>query len=111
MNKIKEIIIGILLIGLGILYFSFQSTVSRYDKQISDLKEEKKIELKEEKKKIIIKRDSLIQLKIKKYDSLLSEKQTIEYIPYEKPIYVDRTLDDAIYVLSNYSYQGTTKKD
>ena len=111
MSKIKNTAIVVLIaLIIGIVIYG-KMMFSRYEKDLNNLREEKKIELKEEKKKIIIERDSLIQLKIIKYDSLLKAKQTIKYVPYEKPVYINRTLNDAINILSNYSYQRTKTKN
>lgn len=92
-------------------FFYVKTMISNYEKEIIDLKTEKVKELKIQRTAIKLERDSIINLQVVKYDSLLKVKQKIKYIPYEKPIYVNRTLDESLNVLSDYTYKRTSKKN
>jgi predicted ferric reductase len=108
LNKIKEYLsIGLIVLIIGI-FFYVKTMISNYEKIITELKTEKVKVLKTEKNQIRIKRDSVIKLKLYKYDSLLKVKQEIKYIRYEKPIYINRSLDKSLDILSNYTYKKTT---
>ena len=110
-NKLKDYLIVVLIVAVIASFLYARFLEKDYSKQLLELKKARVKELKSEKIKVINERDSLIELGIIKYDSLLNVKPEIKYIKYEVPVYINRTLDDAIGVLSDYTYKRATNKN
>lgn len=104
MNKINPYIIIVLLIALVGLFFFYKNEVNDLNNEIFDLKEEKKSELKAVRDSAQVAIDDRIEKSTKSFDSLFSLKNKIKYIPYEKFIYADRGLDEALNIIEFYSY-------
>ena len=103
----KNIVIVVLMAIIGVfVYFTFFT-----NDDTLDLIEQEKLKAIQERDKAFKVRDSLTSANIKITDSLRKEEQNIKYVPYEKLIYADRTIDDALDILSNYTYSRTTTED
>jgi len=110
--KTKYIIIVILaIIGAGFAYHS--AIVNVKDEQILILKAEKlkmQENAKTEKKKIRDSARTAIDEEVKRsnkvFDSILNLPPTYKYIKYEKNIYPNRNLDDALSVHAKHKRDG-----
>ena len=103
----KNIVIVVLMAIIGVfVYFTFFT-----NDDTLDLIEQEKLKAIQERDKAFKVRDSLTSANVKITDSLRKEEQNIKYVPYEKLIYADRTIDDALDILSNYTYSRTTTED
>lgn len=110
-TKTILIIIGTLIIIIVAQFFYFKIKTSDLEQENLDLVEDKKDELKQVRDSAFWK---ITQLTIKSqitFDSILDISQEIKYIPYEKFIYADRNLDDALDIISNYKYNETPKRE
>lgn len=105
----SNIITAILTVLLCVaIYFAF------FDKNDSEKLEElenKNKELVVERDSILKERDSILTVKNKVSDSLRKEERNIKYVKYEKIVYANRTLDDALIILSNYKYNEGAEED
>ena len=110
-TKTILIIIGILIIIIGGQYFLYKSQNADKDQEILDLIEDKKVELKKVRDSAFFKIKELTINSQITFDSILEISQKIKYIPYEKLIYADRNLDDALDIISDYQYNGTSKRE
>ncbi len=110
--KTKTILIlfSILIIIIGGQYFLYKSRNADKDQEILDLQEEKKTELKMVRDSAFFKIEELTINSQITFDSILEISQEIKYIPYEKLIYADRNLDDALDIISDYKYNKTAKE-
>ena len=103
----KNIVIVVLMAVIGVfVYFTFFA-----NDDTLDLIEQEKLKAIQERDKAFKVRDSLTSANVKITDSLRKEEQNIKYVPYEKLIYADRTIDDALDILSNYTYSRATTED
>lgn len=103
-DKIKNYaIIALFLVLVGFYFYNRIQSDSFY-KEIIELKKARKNELKEARDVSLNLIDSLLLKSSIKYDSLLLIKQKIKYVPYEKYIYSNRNLDDALDIFSRYKY-------
>jgi hypothetical protein len=103
-NKIILIVGAILLAVIVVQYFIFKNQQSFLEQQNLDLQEERKTEIKMVRDSAFVKIKELTISSQEKFDSILEINQEIKYIPYEKLIYFDRSLDDALDILSGYKY-------
>jgi hypothetical protein len=103
-NKIILIVGAILLAVIVVQYFIFKNQQSFLEQQNLDLIEGKKNELKKVRDSAFVHIEKLTISSKEKFDSILEINQEIKYIPYEKLIYFDRSLDDALDILSGYKY-------
>jgi len=110
-SKIGLYVIIALLVSLGGMYFYFSNKMSFLESENADLKEEKKNELKRVRDSIITRNDTLVVHSRRDFDSILRSNVQIKYIPYEKLIYSNRSLDDALDVISKYRYNEGAKKE
>lgn len=85
--------------------------------ELRDLRDEKMDLLSEQKETIKKVRDAataridtLTTKSQKRFDSILRIPAKIKYIPYEKPIYINRTLDDALDVHAKYKAEQDPRK-
>lgn len=104
-------IIGILIIIIVIQFFYFKSQNSFLVQQNLDLIEEKKVDLKKVRDSAFFKIEELTANSQITFDSILEISQEIKYFPYEKLIYVNRSLDDALDIISNYRYNEPAKRE
>lgn len=98
MNKNTAILALIIIIGV-FGYFTFFTNDNALD-----ILEQEKLEAINERDKAFKVRDSLNLVNIKITDSLRNEELNIKYTVDEKPIYIDRDIDFALDVLTNYNY-------
>ena len=110
-TKTILIIIGILIIVIVGQYFYFKVKTSDLEQENLDLVEEKKVELKQVRDSAFVKIEELTINSQIAFDSILEISQKIKYVPYEKFIYADRNLDDALDIISNYQYNETPKRE
>lgn len=109
-NKISlYAIIGLLAVMVG-GYFYFKNQVSFLENENSDLKEEKKEELKRVRDSAFVKIETLTKRSDERFDSIVNLPPTIKWRKYEVPVYPNRTLDDALDVHSNYKYEQRAKR-
>ncbi len=106
MNKNTTLNI-LLIIGISVIGWLWYSDNSDFKEQITDIKK------KQDSTSLIIQkdykvRDSIILAERKSNDSLKNRVDKIQYIPYEKHTYIDRSIDDALDVLSEYQYNTRT---
>lgn len=103
------VIIALMCISAG-QYFVFKNKVSSLENENADLKEEKKNELKRVRDSATVRIDTLISRSNRSFDSILKQNVEIKYVPYEKLVYPNRTLDDALDVISKYRYNERAEK-
>ncbi len=103
-NKVYKVIVLLLLISVGVLFFYSNNRINKLKKENIELKEAKKIELRKVRDSAFVKIDSIVSSSSKKFDSILNIPPTIKWRKYEKPIYINRSLDDALDVISGYKY-------
>lgn len=108
-NKIFSYIIIGLLIAIVIQFFYYKSVNSSLTQDNLDLETEKQDELKQVRDSALIKAKQKATLSDKRFDSVVNIPLKIKYIPYEKPIYIDRTLDDALDIHTEYKSDTRTK--
>lgn len=111
MNKFIRILLVLSLIALGVMFFIYRNSKLDYEKEISELKEARKEELKAVRDSAFVQIESIVNRSRTTYDSLLTINQEIKYVPYEKLRYVDRTIDDALDVIADYNYSKTRQKN
>lgn len=109
-TKTILIIIGILIIIIAGQFFLYKSNLFDKDQEILDLVEDKKVELKQVRDSAFFKINELTVKSQITFDSILEISQKIQYIPYEKLIYADRNLDDALDIISSYQYNKGAKE-
>ena len=108
-SKIYKIIAVLLLILLVSLFLYSNFKIQKLQSENIELKESKRKELIRVRDSAFVKVDSIISLSSKKFDSILSIPPTIKWQKYEKLNYTDRSLDDALDVISNYEYNKKPK--
>ena len=79
--------------------------------EITDLKLQKTEEIKRVRDSATTKIKELIYNSELKFDSIIYLNSKLKYKRYEKLIYVNRSLDDALHVLSTYKYNERTKSN
>lgn len=102
MEKLNKTINLILLIALGVFVFLYFNEKFNSENLEDKYLQEKKEDLRKQAEKLNLsfkEKTNSLQFKI---DSLKKIERDIRYIPYEKPIYIDRTLDDALRVFSEH---------
>lgn len=102
-NKITIFVFTALLILLGVfafLYFFEKNNRIDAENKFSKEKKEYLRKLSDSLNKTFILKTSDFEIEI---DSLINLEKKIKYIPYEKTIYIDRTLDEALDVFSKHS--------
>jgi len=100
------------LVSANIRNKKLQKENDSYVIDITDLKLEKTTEVKRVRDSATTKINTLVFDSQLKFDSLIYLNGKLKYRRYEKPIYIDRNLDDALDVLSKYKYnKGATEKD
>jgi predicted negative regulator of RcsB-dependent stress response len=109
-NNVIKIIITILLILSGVFAFMYFVTNSKLEQAKSKNLKEKKEALRKLSKRKNFEIDSVIKSKNEEYKLLLNLEQEIKYVPYEKLRYVDRDLDAALDVVSDYKYDSSSGK-
>ncbi len=110
MSKIYKYITFILLILLAIVAVYFKILTNNLTKENNFLKNEKKEEVRRIRDSAFLRVDEITRLSNKKFDSILNIPPTIKWKKYEKLIYTNRSLDDALDVISDYKYDRGTKK-
>jgi len=110
MNQIKNYIIAILVIGVGVLFLVFKSQVSDLEKENYDLKTSKREELKKVRDSAYLEIDKVLLSSEKTFDSILNIPPKVKYIPYEKPVYPNRSLDDALLIHADYKANKGAKR-
>lgn len=117
MNINKFIIGGAIIIMLSLIGFLTKSNIDNNklykeivlkDLELSELKLKHLEELNEIQINVQKEIDNLVSTSQIKFDSLLYLNSKLKYRKYEKPIYIDRNLDDALLVLSKYRYDKDT---
>lgn len=110
-NKTILIVFGILILAIVGQFFLYKNQKSFLEQENLDLKEEKKVEIKKVRDSAFAKIEEITISSKETFDSILNISQKIKYIPYEKLIYADRNLDDALDIISNYRYNETPKRE
>lgn len=105
MRAFPYIIIALLVLLIGQYFYYRHQNNNLYD-TIAELREEQKKELKQARDSAYFKIETITKVSKKKFDSILAIPPTIKYIKYEKPYYVNRSLDDALRLLSTYRYNA-----
>lgn len=108
-SKIISYLAIVLLIGITIQFFYFDSKISELSIKNTELIEEKKKELKQARDSATAKIDTITKSSRKRFDSIVNLPPKIKWKKYEKPIYIDRSLDDAIRIHSKYKSDTGTK--
>ena len=117
MNINKFIIGGAIIIMLSLIGFLTKSNIDNNklykeivlkDLELSELKLKHLEELNEIQINVQKEIDNLASTSQIKFDSVLYLNSKLKYRKYEKPIYIDRNLDDALLVLSKYRYDKDT---
>lgn len=97
--KYTTIILFISIIGLLIHYFSIQN-------ELYELKVKNTVDI----DKIQKQKDSVISDYQHKFDSIIKIPPKIKWKKYEKSIYIDRSLDDALSIHAEYKSNTISKK-
>lgn len=92
------------LVSANICNKKLQKKNDSYVIDITDLKLEKTTEVKRVRDSATTKINTLVFDSQLKFDSLIYLNGKLKYRRYEKPIYIDRNLDDALDVLNKYRY-------
>ena len=100
------IALGGLLIGQ---FFIYKNNISDLEFENQELKEEKKSELKRVRDSSFVKITKLTE-RVSVLDSIVSLPPKIKWIKYEKPIYINRSLDDAIRIHSKHKTDTGTER-
>jgi len=104
MSKLKNIlIIALLIIAVG-LFFYGKMVISDLNDKLDTAEDEKKEELQKVRDSAFTVIDNNIEKSNRKIDSVLSLKDKIKYITYEKYYYTDRDLDSALDTIADYRY-------
>lgn len=110
MSKIKNYIITLLLIVLISTVIYYKNLNNHLNKELIEVKVNKKEEITTVRDSAYTEINRIISNSNKKFDSIISIPPKIKWIKYEKPVYIDRTLDDALRIHSEYkAYIKTTK--
>lgn len=104
-NKILQIALIVTVIALAVLYFIHRSTVLDLETELSDLKEEKKEQLKAVRDSAFVAIDILVIDSRKSIDSLLLINQTVKYVPYIKYKYRNIEYDSAFSIIKKTKYE------
>ena len=106
----KNLLIAILTIALVVCgYFIIFNPPNT---ELLNKLQEEKIFLEQEKDATMVEIDSLREINIRTTDSLRKEELNIKYETYKEYIYPDRTIDDALIILTEYKYNpGTEEMD
>lgn len=99
------IIIALLILLIG-QYFYYKNQNNKLSDTIIELKEEKIKELRKVRDSAYSKIDKITIDSQKRFDSLANLPPTIKYIKYEKSYYYNRSIDDALWILSGYKYEN-----
>lgn len=110
-SKIGLYVIIALLVGLIGQFVYFKHENNRLLLENADLKEEKKVELKRVRDSAFVRIETLTQKSNERFDSILNIPPTIKWRKYEKPVYIDRTLDDALRIHSKYKADTRATKE
>lgn len=102
MAKAKLYAIIVLLGAIIGGYIYHQSEIDKLETELFELQEHEKEELRRVRDSAFAEIDTLIIRSDRKFDSILNIPPSVKYIPYEKPVYPDRTLDDALDVHADY---------
>jgi di/tricarboxylate transporter len=109
MSKYIIVLLTLLLIG-GYIYH--KNTLSLYNDKIRTIDIENKKRLKMVRDSLHHQIDTVATYYEKKFDSIATSPLKVKYIYYEKPVYVNRTIDDAISIIADYEYNNEgAKKD
>lgn len=111
MNTKTSIYIVIsLILFIVFQYFHFNMKIKNLSQLNIEIKEEKLEEIRKVRDSAINKIENITYESNKRFDSILAIPPKIKWKKYEKPIYIDRTLDDALDIISKYEYDSGTKK-
>jgi len=98
-----HIILIIIIIG-GFIYFKNKTSDLEYKLRENDIKHKKELQAVRDSTHLEIEK---ITTNYKtKFDSIANAPYKIKYIRYEKPVYIDRTFDDAINIITSYRYNA-----
>lgn len=109
-KKFSIYIITILILSIVFQHIYFNIKTKNLNKLNNKLKKEKLEEVKRVRDSAIYKIEKITITSKKRFDSILSIPPKIKWKKYERPIYIDRTLDDALDIISEYKYNSGTKK-
>lgn len=109
-TKVILIAFGVLVAVIVAQFFIYKSQKSFLEQENLELQQEKKEEIKKVRDSAFVKINDLTIDSQNKFDSILKISQKIKYIPYEKLIYPDRNLNDALDVISDYRYYEAPKR-
>ena len=101
---------AILLVVIVAQFFWYQNEKSFLEQENLNLIEEKKEDIKKVRDSAFAKINELTTSSKNRFDSILNIPPTIKWYPYEKPIYADRDLDSSLDIITNYHYNGKSKK-
>lgn len=111
MRNIKKYAIILALGGLITFSVFLKIENTKIKKENIEILQKEKKKIKKIRDSVLVENKKIISLHLKQLDSIIEIKQKIKYIKYEKYHYIDRTLDDALHTLSNYSYKRTKEKN
>jgi len=94
-TKTLYIIIGLLVV-IGGGFFYFKTITSDLRSENFDLKEKEKVEIRKVRDSAFAKIEDITMRSNERFDSILSIPPIIKWKRYEKPVYIDRTLDGAL---------------
>ena len=103
LSKLKWFHLVIIVLILFSSYQYYNNTLVIQEN--SDLKQDKKDDLRKVRDSAFAEINTLTITSKKEVDSLVKLSQEIRYIPYEKLIYDNRSLDDALDILNEYKYE------
>lgn len=109
MNKLKTYIIFSLLIFAVGAYFYHRTIVNNLEQEIFTTREEVKKDLKKVRDSAFVEIKNLTKNSEKRFDSIINIPPKIKWKIYEKSIYINRTLDDALIVHSNHKTNKGTE--
>lgn len=102
------IILLLLIIAGQFFYFKYKKNLLLEENIL--LKKEKKEKLIKIRDSAFVKIKNITELSQKKFDSILNIPPTIKWKKYEKPVYIYRTLDDALDIHSRYKSDTKSAK-
>lgn len=101
-NKIKNNSNIVLLIAIGAIILYFWLKMTSLTKELYDFKIKEKEKLSKVKDSLIYNYSIQLDISKNKFDSVLNLPPTIKWKKYEVPTYINRTLDDALNVHTEY---------
>ena len=108
-KRLLYLFIGLVAIIVGQQVF-FRTEIRDLRDEKMDLLSDQKEAIKQIRDSATARIDTLTTNSQKRFDSILKIPAKIKYIPYEKPIYINRTLDDALDVHAKHKAEQRAAK-